>query len=290
MELLNYFKITPTAETILQQKCIRLTSQNLVTYLTKKLSQSIHVKFTKLESLYCEQFFRSLEVATRTGTLDKLIGGYGDSRGSKSWDDRKRAWHIPNRQDVLVLGTKAGMLTVMTYGELDYSRRDEYGFPVFLSLFDTEPRTSLEVEFAPQLLTQEIKEMSTTKTIAVPAAFSSVIEQNKDAVKLAAKLSVGKTANAFLLDAVTSKLPWYAKLFGKTDAVRSNPLTKVATAQLANLLAQHFAQGNEKVAYVADAMLQEAMVDLITNADVVNDLITKLGSFAGTLTDVPETK
>lgn len=125
----------------------------------------------------------------------------------------------------------------------------------------------------------------TTKAITIPSAFTAAVEQNKEALQLAAKLSVGKTANAFLVDALTSKLPWYAKLFGQKQALKDNPLTKVATAQLANLLAQHFAQGNPKVTYVADAMLQEAMVDLITNADVVNDLITKLGSFAGDLTD-----
>lgn len=124
----------------------------------------------------------------------------------------------------------------------------------------------------------------TTKAITIPSAFTAAVEQNKEALQLAAKLSVGKTANAFLVDALTSKLPWYAKLFGQKQALKDNPLTKVATAQLANLLAQHFAQGNPKVTYVADAMLQEAMVDLITNADVVNDLITKLGSFAGDLT------
>lgn len=124
----------------------------------------------------------------------------------------------------------------------------------------------------------------TTKAITIPSAFTAAVEQNKEALQLAAKLSVGKTANAFLVDALTSKLPWYAKLFGQKQALKDNPLTKVATAQLANLLAQHFAQGNTKVTYVAEAMLQEAMVDLITNADVVNDLITKLGSFAGDLT------
>lgn len=126
--------------------------------------------------------------------------------------------------------------------------------------------------------------MTTTKAITIPSALTSAVEQNKEALQLAAKLSVGKTANSFLVDALTAKLPWYAKLFGQKQALKDNPLTKVATAQLANLLAQHFAKDNAKVTYVADAMLQEAMVDLITNADVVNDLITKLGSFAGELT------
>lgn len=113
------------------------------------------------------------------------------------------------------------------------------------------------------------------------------MDQNKEAVQLAGKLSVGKAANAFLLDKAVSTFPWYARLFGKAK-LKENPLAKLATAQLANALAQHFAQGNKQVEYVADAMLQEAVVDLVTNSEQLNELIKQLGSFAGTA--VSETK
>lgn len=253
------------------------------------------------------------------------VEGWGQARGSKNWPERAKMWYIGRTKETLgltwlsVYGKFA--LTIVTpqtdlyntipvyLSSLDLSQEVEYNeWPLAdaikasnlcqeISLPSSEDTSSYFVrtkdrqgEPSPYFINTNSFSLTestimTTKAITIPSAFTAAVEQNKEALQLAAKLSVGKTANAFLVDALTSKLPWYAKLFGQKQALKDNPLTKVATAQLANLLAQHFAKGNPKVTYVADAMLQEAMVDLITNADVVNDLITKLGSFAGDLTD-----
>jgi hypothetical protein len=53
---------------------------------------------------------------------------------------------------------------------------------------------------------------------------NAVLDQNKIAAKLAAKLSAGKTANHFFLSKLAGKLPWYAKFFGKKNELQDNPV------------------------------------------------------------------
>ena len=245
------------------------------------------------------------------GFFDSVLG-WGAARGNSSWPKRAQSWYTDKSKSLVLYTVEhtavldipvEGMDTLRTIpvwlSSLDFSTVPEYPPQHILEEACKQSNLCQEITIAGYGLgtgtsafivhtnpTFQIKNESKTmnKAIQIPTAFNAAIEQNKEALQLAAKLSVGKTANAFLVDALTAKLPWYAKMFGQKQALKDNPLTKVATAQLANLLAQHFAQGNTKVTYVADAMLQEAMVDLITNADIVNDLITKLGSFAGDLT------
>lgn len=127
---------------------------------------------------------------------------------------------------------------------------------------------------------------NTTKqeTNTMQKLVNDMVTANKEALNVAAKLSVGKTANSTLLAALTSKLPWYAKLFGGKKDLMENPLARVASAQLAVALSKHFAPRNEKLAYVADAMLQESMVELITNGEQLQSLITQLEALAGNVT------
>lgn len=147
--------------------------------------------------------------------------------------------------------------------------------------------------FDPYMGTSSIR-VSTTKqntfntlkqeTNQMQKLVNDMVTANKEALNVAAKLSVGKTANSTLLAALTNKLPWYAKLFGGKKDLMENPLARVASAQLAVALSKHFAPRNEKLAYVADAMLQESMVELITNGEQLQSLITQLESLAGNVT------
>lgn len=125
---------------------------------------------------------------------------------------------------------------------------------------------------------------SKQETNTMQKLVNDMVTANKEALSVAAKLSVGKTANSTLLAALTSKLPWYAKLFGGKKDLMENPLARVASAQLAVALSKHFAPRNEKLAYVADAMLQESMVELITNGEQLQSLITQLEALAGNVT------
>lgn len=279
-------------------------------YLRNSLPQSIKIDWPRTvrdapRDTFLRKLTSEIKVQGESRFFDSVLG-WGASRGQSSWTKRTQSWYKEKDKSLVLRPSSHHGITYMI---LDTPYEDMDGLttiPVWLSNLDwgsfsaNSPDSELfEAVWAGNLsqetpapfvantnstfqINTESKTMN--KSIQIPTAFNAAIEQNKEALQLAAKLSVGKAANAFLVDALTAKLPWYAKMFGQKQAIKDNPLTKVATAQLANLLAQHFAQGNIKVTYVADAMLQEAMVDLITNADIVNDLITKLGSFAGDLT------
>lgn len=107
-------------------------------------------------------------------------------------------------------------------------------------------------------------------------------DQNIEAAKLAAKLTVGKTANGILADAVLARLPWYSRLFAGS-ALKDTSIAKLATANLAVVLSQHFGKGNENLQYVTDAMLQDAMVEVIRDGDAVKSILAQLSSLAGSL-------
>jgi hypothetical protein len=147
-------------------------------------------------------------------------------------------------------------------------------------LFIKTDRKQFATQFTAEFITQKEETM-------LEKTFNALVEKNKEAAQIAGKLAVGKTANNFLLEKLLGTMPWYTRLFGKSQ-FRDNPIAKLATAQLAVALSLHFAKGNDKVAYVADAMLQDAAVDLLTNSKILEDVVAQLSSFAGDLTN--ETK
>lgn len=280
-------------------------------YLRNSLPHSIKIEWPRTirdepRDTFLRKLTSEIRVQGESRFFDSVLG-WGASRGQSSWTKRAQSWYKEKDKSLILIPSNHHGSAYMILDTPREVMNELTTIPIWLSNLEwgsfsanSSDNKLCEAMWASNLcqeipapfvantnstfqINTESKTMN-NKSIQIPTAFNAAIEQNKEALQLAAKLSVGKTANAFLVDALTAKLPWYAKLFGQKQAIKDNPLTKVATAQLANLLAQHFAQGNAKVTYVADAMLQEAMVDLITNADIVNDLITKLGSFAGDLT------
>lgn len=237
-----------------------------------------------------------------------VYSGWGDSRNGVSWKTRFNAWLekardidsgvIPGSPIFFLLGREVIKARDLIKMNLSTGVEiEKLAVPIFTSMLpsswdrvfvkrDCDP-ASLHDDCRISNLCQEIvlENQPKQETNQMKELFNKVLDQNKDAVALAGKLSVGKAGNAFLLSQVTGKFPWYAKLFGAKSSVQDNPLAKLASAQVANALAAHFAPGNEKVAYVADAMLQEAMVDLITNSNQLQSLISQLEGFAGAITD-----
>lgn len=273
-----------------------------------------------------------------TTNLSKIYKGWGDARGSSSWDTRWKAWH--NKALQVDMGRIMGapiyflinreivkaneLFDGVRFGGLDKTLS---AIPIFTSLLDSSTAdwavhniavnakllegckrsnlcqeivvaspgsgeySNMELGLISRRINASIENKSNQpkeESNKMKQLFDKVLGQNKDAVALAGKLSVGKAGNAFLLSQVTGKFPWYARLFGAKAKVQDNPFAKLASAQVANALAVHFAPTNKKIAYVADAMLQEAMVDLITNSNQLQSLIEQLEGFAGTITDATE--
>lgn len=238
-----------------------------------------------------------------------VYSGWGDSRNGVLWKSRFNAW-LEKARDI-DRGVISGSPILFLIGDEVVRAKDlikmnlstgleveKVAIPIFTSMLprawdSDQDRDQDKQDLSPAAacitsnLCQEIvlENQPKQETNKMKDLMNKVLDQNKDAVALAGKLSVGKAGNAFLLSQVTGKFPWYTKLFGAKSSVQENPLAKLAAAQVANALATHFAPGNKKVAYVADAMLQEAMVDLITNSNQLQSLITQLEGFAGSITD-----
>jgi hypothetical protein len=120
--------------------------------------------------------------------------------------------------------------------------------------------------------TQENNTMKNT----LKSTADTLLNTNKEAVLMATKLSVGKTSNAFVMNKLLGNFPWYAKFFSKKKDFLDNPLAKLAAAQTAAALVAHFASDNKKLAYIAESMVQDAVVQVTYSSDQLESLIMEL--------------
>ena len=106
--------------------------------------------------------------------------------------------------------------------------------------------------------------------------FDKVVNTNKDAAVMAAQLTAGKTANDFIQSKMYASLPWYARLFAKKKDAKNNGLAKLAVANAAVGLAQHFGKDDPRLRYISEAMLQDAMVAITRDSDMVEKFISEI--------------
>ncbi len=144
----------------------------------------------------------------------------------------------------------------------------------------------------------EVKAEEPTKQVVITTESNKTIEgkqnmfeklknQNVEAAKLAGKLTLGKAANELVANALVARLPWYQRLFSSA-LLRDSSVSKLVTANLAVVLATHFGKQSKELELVTDAMLQDAMVELVRDSDAVTGILNQLTGLAGNL--VGETK
>jgi len=105
--------------------------------------------------------------------------------------------------------------------------------------------------------------------------FDKVLDTNKDAAKMSAKITAGKTANDFIQSKIKSSMPWYARLFSRNSAAKES-LGKLVVANMAVTLSTHFAEGDKRLSYISEAMLQDAMVELTRDSAILDKFIAEL--------------
>ena len=119
----------------------------------------------------------------------------------------------------------------------------------------------------------KLKEKESTMLESGKETVNKVIDQNKEAGLLAAKLSVGRTANEFIGKKLIKTLPWYKRIFVGKDG--NGWLGKLLVAQVANAVIQQ-TSNNEKLQTIGEAMVQEAVVESTVYSGSLTSLIEGL--------------
>lgn len=99
--------------------------------------------------------------------------------------------------------------------------------------------------------------------------------KNKNAAKHTGRIAVGKTATDLLMDKVVKRLPFFARFF-KGKKVKNNELARLAVAEAALAAQMQFAPDNEKLATVAEAMVEEAMASVVIDSKIFKDIQKEL--------------
>lgn len=269
--------------------------------LSKFLATATPQQSKEFWKLYATKLAKSIQLdPTSADVKDALdivaLDGWGDSRSGRDWEWRARNWnrkgnyfYDPYNDEVLECPVDRNKIDYDT----DVPIFPNLAAPI-LKLFRGNSAMWEEEYKANRRNTSSQRANGTAKTQQqtgtndmtnkIKNTADKVLDTNKEATKIAAKLATGKTANTFFLKKIAAKLPWYAKIFGKKKEVVENPVAKLVTAELAKTLSVHFAPENDKLSYIADAMVQEAMVDITVNSEMLNNLINDLES----MVNIPE--
>lgn len=187
--------------------------------------------------------------------------------GSKNWTARAERW--AQTKGVVWYHTKFNDIL-----ESNFPVNYHICIPLFPSLLRRCPSYENVVNCcATNSTTQSNPEQENT---TMKNTINKLVDKNKDAVAIAAKLTTGKTANSFFLNKLVGKFPWYAKVFSKKNDLATNPVAKMVAAQTAMTLVTHFAADNKKLNYVAEGMVQEALCDITVNSSALESIIKEL--------------
>jgi hypothetical protein len=234
--------------------------------LKQKIENLTQQEWWEFSHRYSLAFCKSVKLDPPEGrlTLCILIGseGFGKTHPIHGrWHSRFSNWIVDRP-----------LLFSTTYGE---SRVVEHS--TWSTWPDTSPYNSIPIwaRLAERILnTMEQQEKPEMKTFNKTK--DTMLESNKEAFQIAAKLTAGKSANQLFLSNIMANFPWYVKLFGKKKDITDNPFAKLATAEIASALVHQFAGDNEKLKYVSDAMIQDAMLDISYNSELLEKMLEDL--------------
>ena len=106
--------------------------------------------------------------------------------------------------------------------------------------------------------------------LTIKQTTSVVVNQNKEAAKLAAQLTAGNVLNERVVKLVKPQLPVLARGYADTE------LGKAVAANVAAAALIHFFPTNKKAVMAAEAMIASAMANFVASFDIegtVNELL-----------------
>lgn len=279
--MIKFYKKLITTREELRELEYKGVPSNMLQVLPNKLGEILFDKLPRSINLVPAGYYYTYsQLENVYDWTDIFTGGVGNEKNGSSWERRKAAWVSQNKDKDLVFagilsnGPKEQIVFLMTPEASEfYDNYADYdkALPIFKNYgFDLSQLSTTKTE-TPKMLSTKL--------------FNKVLDGNKDAAQLAAKLSVGKAANQVITGKLAKSFPWYAKLFGRHKEVVNNPLMRIGTAEAIYAAVLHMQPNNTKLQYVAEAMLQEAMVDVATNSGALKSVISELEALVGHLPD-----
>lgn len=208
---------------------------------------------------------------------------YGDSKEGFCWADRIQFWARSNDTKFLVYKREDSPLLLFTAEEIreeyensEYWEGEDYVIPLFPGYFK-----KLNLNF--NEMVQNLVNITAHNKQEKPKMnnfFNKMIDANKDAAVLGAKLTVGKAVNDFLGAKLYKSMPWFTRLFSSKKKATNNAVTKLVAANLVTAAVKIKGGNNEKLNYIAEAMLQDAMVCATRDTEFLNDLIAQVENAA----------
>lgn len=184
------------------------------------------------------------------------------------WDDSKEGYTFWSKIQNRVAGIKATDT---------YSIFTEYANMALPKEVEEQLSSTKE----PKTKTIQTKTESTIMTKLKTTA-TSVATQNKDAIKVAAKLEAGKIINKQVIKQVKPHLPLLVR--GLAD----HPAASIVLANVVSIAVKHFMPENKKLNTVAELMLGAAAVDTVASFNIeafVEDLLKNIKLPTGALDD-----
>lgn len=109
---------------------------------------------------------------------------------------------------------------------------------------------------------EEIKTIKPTKKETTMTAVNIIKSSNLSSAAIAAKITIGKTANKIIMSKVKPMLPYLARGYAE------HPLATVLIANAANLVVKSRYQDNKKAVYIAEALMDASMLTLIEEFNI----------------------
>lgn len=229
----------------------------------------------------------SLLLEWREGVLQ----GYGDSRNGKNWAERSNLWNPPLW---VVIENEALEIEFLENRPSRNALNSPYYYvlPVFENYLEKVGLTSKSIINGEVITINAANIHSATLSFKEETPMNKLTDYmaqlNTKAAKTTATMATGRAANQMISSALARSFPWYARLMGKHKEVTQNPLARLGTAEAVAAAVKQFAPHNQKLKFVAEAMVEEAMVDVAINSEVFKGLIKQLEGLAETLPTVGE--
>jgi hypothetical protein len=228
--------------------------------------------------MYLPLLAKSIKVDYVQKLNEDSVAAFTASKGwgtGSSWTYRVNTWRT-SAQGTLFWSIKTKMFCKPTEAQLSAGNYKQH-IPIFRGFAYQAVRALEDLrhqkpnKVKPYKTTEEVTMKNTLKNTA-----DTMLKTNKEAALMATKLSVGKTSNSFVMNKLLGNFPWYAKIFSKKKDFLENPIAKIAAAETVASLVAHFAPDNEKLTYISEAMVQDAIVQATYSSNQLEAMILEL--------------